>query len=51
MVVQYETARFDYGPYPASLGDAEKVVDEAAPVKLLLPESPVLRWPNRITGA
>ena len=49
VVVQYETARFDHGPYAISLGDAEKVVDETAPVKLLMPESAVLTWPNRIS--
>ncbi len=49
VIVQYNTGQFDYGPYPYSLGSAEKVVDETAPVQLLMPESPVLSWPNRIT--
>jgi LmbE family N-acetylglucosaminyl deacetylase len=49
VIVQYNTSDFDFGPYPYSLGDAEKVVDEKAPVRLLLPESPLLSWPNRIT--
>jgi len=49
VIVQYNRDRFDYGPYPTSLGSEEKVVNEDAPVKLLLPESPVLSWPNRIT--
>jgi len=49
VIVQYHTSNFDYGPYPFSLGDAEKVVDEKAPVRLLAPESAVLSWPNKIT--
>jgi LmbE family N-acetylglucosaminyl deacetylase len=49
LIVQYNRGQFDYGPYPYSLGNEEKVVNEAAPVKLLMPESPVLSWPNRIT--
>jgi LmbE family N-acetylglucosaminyl deacetylase len=49
VIVQYNLGQFDYGPYPYSLGSAEKVVDEKAPVQLLMPESPVLSWPNRIT--
>jgi hypothetical protein len=49
VIVQYNRGTFDYGPYPYSLGSEEKVVDEKAPVRLLMPESPVLSWPNRIT--
>jgi LmbE family N-acetylglucosaminyl deacetylase len=49
VIVQYNLGQFDYGPYPYSLGSAEKVVDEKAPVQLLMPESPVLSWPNKIT--
>jgi len=49
VIVQYNTSNFDYGPYPYSLGDAEKVVDEKAPVRLVVPDSPVLSWPNKIT--
>jgi LmbE family N-acetylglucosaminyl deacetylase len=43
VVVQYQTAEFtaDDAPYPLTLGrDAEKVVDETAPVQLLLPAQP-----------
>lgn len=51
VVVQYNTA--EYGgvdaPYPLSLGTSEKVVEEAAPVRLLDPKSQVLRWPNTLT--
>ena len=49
VIVQYNLGQFDYGPYPYSLGSAEKVVDEGSPVELLMPENPVLSWPNRIT--
>jgi LmbE family N-acetylglucosaminyl deacetylase len=49
VIVQYNLGQFDYGPYPYSLGSAEKVVDEKAPVQLLMPENPVLSWPNKIT--
>ncbi len=54
LIVQYNSREYDhnYGPYPISLtGDPEKVVDEAGPVQLLQPESPLLSWPNRITAA
>jgi LmbE family N-acetylglucosaminyl deacetylase len=50
VIVQYNLGQFDYGPYPYSLGSAEKVVDEGSPVELLMPESSVLSWPNRITA-
>jgi LmbE family N-acetylglucosaminyl deacetylase len=50
VIVQYNLNPFSYGPYPYSLGSAEKVVDETAPVVLLNPESPVLNWPNKITS-
>jgi LmbE family N-acetylglucosaminyl deacetylase len=49
VIVQYNRGQFDYGPYPTSLGSEEKVVDETAAVRLLVPESPVLTWPNKIT--
>ncbi len=49
VIVQYNRGQFDYGPYPTSLESEEKVVDETAPVKLLMPESPLLNWPNKIT--
>jgi LmbE family N-acetylglucosaminyl deacetylase len=49
VIVQYNLGQFDYGPYPYSLGSAETVVDEKAPVQLLMPENPVLSWPNKIT--
>ncbi|MEI9979244.1 MAG: PIG-L family deacetylase [Edaphobacter sp.] len=49
VIVQYNVGQFDYGPYPLTMGSAEKVVDEAAPVVLLAPENPVLNWPNKIS--
>lgn len=49
VIVQYNTGQIDFGPYPLALGDAEKVVDEKSPVRLLEPDSAVLRWPNRIS--
>jgi LmbE family N-acetylglucosaminyl deacetylase len=49
VIVQYNLGQFDFGPYPYSMGSAEKVVDEAAPVQLLTPDSQVLSWPNKIS--
>jgi LmbE family N-acetylglucosaminyl deacetylase len=54
IVVQYNSGEYDhnYGPYPLTLSrDPEKVVDEAGPVQLLEPDSPLLSWPNKITDA
>jgi LmbE family N-acetylglucosaminyl deacetylase len=50
VIVQYNLGPFDYGPYPYSLGSAEKVVDETSAVQLLAPQIPVLNWPNKITA-
>jgi LmbE family N-acetylglucosaminyl deacetylase len=50
VIVQYNLGQFDFGPYPYSMGSAEKVVDEAAPVQLLTPDSQVLSWPNKISA-
>lgn len=52
VIVQYNnTAEYDgNGPYPLSLGSAERVVNETDPVRLLLPSSPLLTWPNKITA-
>ena len=51
VVVQYNTAEFSGSdaPYPLSLGSAEKVVEEKAPIRLLEPKAQVLSWPNRIS--
>lgn len=53
LIVQYNLQNFGDGdgPYPFSLGNAQKVVDENSAVELLAPDSPVLTWPNRITAA
>ena len=53
LIVQYNQQNFDrdYGPYPFSLGNAPRVVDEAAPVKILSPQNPLFTWPNKITTA
>ncbi len=53
VIVQYQTAEFTAAdaPYPLSLGNAEKVVDETTPVRLLDSAAPALTTPNRITEA
>jgi LmbE family N-acetylglucosaminyl deacetylase len=53
VLVQYETSGLTSAdaPYPLSLGDAEKVVDETDPVQLLAPSNPLLTTPNPITSA
>jgi len=54
VVTQYQTSEYDhnYGPYPISVpGDAEKVVDEHSKVQILVPNDPLLNWPNQITTA
>ena len=51
VIVQYNTAEYDGdGPYPLSLGSAERVINETDPVRLLKPSSPLLSWPNKITS-
>lgn len=51
LLVQYQSEDFP-APLPLSVGRApERVVDEAAPVKLLDPENELLSRPNRITTA
>ncbi len=55
MIAQYNTTPFTstaehpIAPYPFALTFAENVVQEEAPVSLLLPEHPLLNWPNKIT--
>jgi LmbE family N-acetylglucosaminyl deacetylase len=54
VVVQYQTPEYDhnYGPYPLTLSsDPEKVVEEDCKVNLLVPDDPLLTWPNKITEA
>jgi LmbE family N-acetylglucosaminyl deacetylase len=51
LVVQYQSVQFP-APYTLTLGrNAEKVVDEHAPVTLLDPTAQVFTWPNHITPA
>jgi len=54
VIVQYNTPEFDqnFGPYPYEMGRSpEEVTDESSPVKILLPDHPVLNWPNKITAS
>ncbi|SNS74479.1 N-acetylglucosaminyl deacetylase, LmbE family [Granulicella rosea] len=50
VIAQYAYREFPSGvtPYPLSLGDNEKVVEETAPVKILEPDAALLNWPNKI---
>ncbi|MGP8253470.1 MAG: PIG-L family deacetylase, partial [Terracidiphilus sp.] len=51
LIVQYQSSTFP-APLPVEMGRMpERVVDEAAPVKLLDPQDPLLNWPNKITAA
>jgi len=48
---QYEMTAPGRLPYPISLArPAARVTDENAPVRILVPNDPVLTWPNRITA-
>lgn len=38
------------GPYPFAIESGARVTEEDAPVNFLLPDHPVLNYPNRITG-
>jgi LmbE family N-acetylglucosaminyl deacetylase len=55
VILQYMTARFGdaEAPYPISVpGDSShNVVEEAEPVQVLVPNAPLLNWPNKITSA
>ena len=53
VIVQFQTGEFTAAdaPYPLTLGRAELVSDETAPVQLLEPASPLLTTPNKITPA
>ena len=49
-IVQYNRTEFNqaqYGPYPARTS-AERITDENAPVKILVPGHPVFSAPNKI---
>jgi len=52
LIVQYNTPEFDqnFGPYPYSMTQRpEEISEQNAPVRLLNPEAPIWRTPNRIT--
>jgi hypothetical protein len=53
VIVQYNKFEFNqaqYGPYPASVS-SNRVSDETAPVKMLVPKHPVFIFPNTIGPA
>ena len=53
VIVQYNKFEFNqsqYGPYPASVS-GNRVSDETAPVKVLVPNHPVFNYPNKIGAA
>jgi hypothetical protein len=53
LVVQYNKFEFNeaqYGPYTAAVS-SDRVTDEFAPVRILVPGDPVLNTPNKITDA
>jgi LmbE family N-acetylglucosaminyl deacetylase len=50
VIVQYNRQEFNqaqYGPYPATASQ-ERITDERAPVKVLVPAHPVFNYPNKI---
>ena len=53
LIVQYNQQNFDrdYGPYPFTVGNSPRVVDESSIVKILEPQNPLFAWPNKITIA
>jgi LmbE family N-acetylglucosaminyl deacetylase len=50
LIVEYQSGGFP-APLSLSLGRAERVVDESAPVKILAGDNPLLNTPNKITSA
>ena len=51
MIIQYNKMEFNaaqYGPYPAKVA-RDRVTDEYAPVKVLVPDHPVFNFPNKVT--
>jgi LmbE family N-acetylglucosaminyl deacetylase len=53
VVVQYQSGQYDhnFGPYPYTLGTAQRVVVEAGEAQILDPKSAVLSWPNQISAS
>jgi LmbE family N-acetylglucosaminyl deacetylase len=53
VIVQYNKTEFnreDYGPYPAKVS-SNRITDETAPVKVLVPGDPIFNFPNKIGPA
>ena len=53
VIVQYNKTEFNqaqYGPYTAMVS-ANRITDEHAPVKVLLPTHPIFTYPNRIDAS
>ena len=53
LIVQYNKFEFNeaqYGPYAAKV-TSDRVTDEYAPVRILVPADPVFNTPNKITDA
>jgi hypothetical protein len=51
VIIQYNKMEFNaaqYGPYPAKVA-RDRVTDEYAPVKVLVPDHPVFTFPNKVT--
>lgn len=54
LIVQYqqqEYIRLNMPPYPAKMDGNFRVVDENAPVKILVPDHPVFNFPNKIVDS
>jgi LmbE family N-acetylglucosaminyl deacetylase len=53
IIVQYQSGEYDhnFGPYPLTLGGAERVVEEDGEAQITAPSDAVLSWPNKITNA
>jgi LmbE family N-acetylglucosaminyl deacetylase len=49
LIVQYQSNNFP-APFPLTMGRAERVVEESAPVKILDSQDKLLTWPNQITA-
>ena len=50
LIVQYQSNTFP-APFPLAMGRTpERVVEEAAPVKILAPGDKLMSWPNQITS-
>jgi LmbE family N-acetylglucosaminyl deacetylase len=52
LIVQYnkqEFGRGNFAPYPVKMEGNQRVTDEKAPVKMLVPDHPAFNFPNKIT--